>query len=656
MATSLRSRKVQIGSLLVILVIAMAVFLQSWLEKRLILRVSQFSDQWSSELSVAGLSLHLLRPSPYLTLKGISISTDEREPVLQNISANAAFSWNRILRGQFVLDSVAVNGGDVALVVDDQGRRNWGDLLELLLSLASKDGSDPPVDKINIVAVGVAYRHVTQDHIGLFDLSAEIDFNDTSLASTVALSGFLNSLPAAVTISSRFNPADTLMNGTATFDVTGSIAEVKLSIIGEVADLLDFDNIQATTTVAGDGVGSVLAAVNYPLTVASRIDMSGSIRRLPESIDLSEFALSVGDSSLAGDIRLETESDIATLSGQIIVENLLMDDFFPIEKSTRYGKLPSVNNISKSRASDKRRAVSKNRKLAPFFSSDRLMWGSLLSWLKLNVEVQLEAVSSRNLHAEELVLTVTADNKRADLLLTSDRFAGGPLELAAYFKTEDDGANRGKIQLRAQRTRMRELLSAADLPEAITAGRLSTDATFWFTGNSPAELAASLDGGMYVLIEEGQLDSMYVEMIGVDLMESLKLVANRDLQQTEIRCGYMDFEADSGIVSIRDFILDSEDTLFLGKGKVNLNDESITLTFEPHARDASFFAAPTALHIRGTLEKPRYRPGRTLYSRLAVAAALATLASPAAIVLPFVEIGDGDVPAPCEGLFDQSPD
>ena len=421
-----RSRKVQIASVLILLTIATAMFLQSWLEKRLIHRVAQFSDQWNSELSVAELSLHLLRPSPNLTLNGVSITTDEREPVLQNVSAVAAFSWSRILRGQWVLDSMVINSGDIAFVVDDRGRNNWGDFFKLLLSITSDDGSDPPVDRIRIVAGSVAYRHALQDHIGLFDLSADIDFNETSKSSTMALSGFLNSLPAELEISARFNPADTLMSGTARFDVAGSLAEVEINIDGDITDLQTFGDFQATATVVGDSVGAVLEAVNYPITVASHIDMSGTIRKLPESIDLSEFALSVGDSSLTGGVKLETQSDMSMLSGQLVVANLLLDDFFPVEKSTRRHTRQSGKKSSKFKASDKRRAVTKGRKPERYFSSDQSMWSSVLSRLKIDVEVQVEAASSRNMHAEELVLTVAADNKRADLLLKSDRFCGWP--------------------------------------------------------------------------------------------------------------------------------------------------------------------------------------------------------------------------------------
>jgi len=141
-------------------------------------------------------------------------------------------------------------------------------------------------------------------------------------------------------------------------------------------------------------------------------------------------------------------------------------------------------------------------------------------------------------------------------------------------------------------------------------------------------------------------------MAGIDFMESIGLVINRDPQQSEIRCGYADFQASNGIVTIEDFIVDTEDSVFLASGNVNLREETINIKLSPHPRDTSYFAATTPVHIRGALANPKFRPGRKLYSRLALAAAMATLAGPAAIVLPFIELGDGGENSYCKQLFE----
>ena len=156
---------------------------------------------------------------------------------------------------------------------------------------------------------------------------------------------------------------------------------------------------------------------------------------------------------------------------------------------------------------------------------------------------------------------------------------------------------------------------------------------------------------MFMLIEDGNLDSLLVEMAGIDLMESISLVLKNDIQHSEIRCGYINIEAEQGQLSLEEFIIDTEDSVLELSGGIDLAEENLNIKFSPYPRDASFLAATTPVHILGPMSNPKIRPGRKLYTRLAMAAALATLAGPAAIVLPFVQIGDGGKKSYCTELF-----
>ena len=249
-----------------------------------------------------------------------------------------------------------------------------------------------------------------------------------------------------------------------------------------------------------------------------------------------------------------------------------------------------------------------------------------------------------------MLASITVDEGGLSVNLVSDDVGKGRFSGTYSAKMGDEGL-RGKLSTQVQRVPISDVMSLLDQPDGVASGNLSGDATFWVTGKTEAELASSLDGGMFLLIEDGKLDSLLVEMAGIDLMESVSLVVSKDLQQSDIRCGYMDIQADQGQVVLKDFIIDTEDSVFLASGQVDLGDEVVNIKFSPHPRDTSFFAATTPVHIVGPLMDPRIRPGKKLYTRLALAAAMAALAGPAAIVLPFVEMGDGGEKSYCSELF-----
>ena len=270
--------------------------------------------------------------------------------------------------------------------------------------------------------------------------------------------------------------------------------------------------------------------------------------------------------------------------------------------------------------------------------------------IDLDLSVNVASLYSGRLHVNDMLMSITADNKSMSINLASDDVGKGRFSGVYAVNSSDDGLH-GKLSAQVQRVPISDVISLLDLPDGVASGTLSGDASFWVTGKTEAELASSLDGGMFMLIEDGKLDSLIVEMAGIDLMESVSLVAKKDIQHSDIRCGYMDIQADKGQVVIKDFIVDTEDSVFLATGKLDLVEERVNIKFSPHPRDTSFFAATTPVHIVGPLTNPKIRPGKKLYTRLALAAAMAALVGPAAIVLPFVEMGDGGEKSYCSELF-----
>ena len=146
----------------------------------------------------------------------------------------------------------------------------------------------------------------------------------------------------------------------------------------------------------------------------------------------------------------------------------------------------------------------------------------------------------------------------------------------------------------------------------------------------------------------GELDSPAVELAGLDLVQSLGDLLSPGEETFPLRCAYASLFAESGVVSVEQFVIDTRDTVFLAKGSADLGAETLDLAFEPHPKDPSLLAARTSAGIGGTFAAPEFEAGPELTARIVAAAALAAAATPAAALLAFVETGGGKDSTFCE--------
>jgi uncharacterized protein involved in outer membrane biogenesis len=92
----------------------------------------------------------------------------------------------------------------------------------------------------------------------------------------------------------------------------------------------------------------------------------------------------------------------------------------------------------------------------------------------------------------------------------------------------------------------------------------------------------------------------------------------------------------------RAMAFDTSDTIIVGKGEVDLRDESLDIELRPRPKDRSILALRSPLHIGGSFADPSFRPDfARLGLRGAIALALGSIAPPAAL-LATLELGPGE--------------
>jgi len=206
------------------------------------------------------------------------------------------------------------------------------------------------------------------------------------------------------------------------------------------------------------------------------------------------------------------------------------------------------------------------------------------------------------------------------------------------------------LDLKLTRIQLSKLMDSLGLSNDAL-GTIGGELKLWARGDDVASMASSLDGGIFAAMTGGKVDALLIEIAGIDLAESLVLLATEEQETTAISCAYMDIQIENGNAVLNRFVVDTSDTVFLAEGQVNLLTEQLDLAIEPQPKDTSLLSIQTAVNVGGTLRSPQVLPDKELPLRIASAAILGSIAAPLTALIPLLEPGTGEDSAYCDGLI-----
>ena len=171
-------------------------------------------------------------------------------------------------------------------------------------------------------------------------------------------------------------------------------------------------------------------------------------------------------------------------------------------------------------------------------------------------------------------------------------------------------------------------------------------------GTSVADLLGTSDGKMSLAVDGGRISALLVELIGLDVAESVMLLGARH-DQVKLRCAVSGFEVKDGVAKADSFVVDTDDTIVKVEGAIDMGRETMDIEARPYPKDPSPLALRTPLDMKGPLRHPKVRPkAGPLAARVGAAVALGAITPPLAL-LALIETGPGK-DAPCGELLAQA--
>ena len=383
--------------------------------------------------------------------------------------------------------------------------------------------------------------------------------------------------------------------------------------------------------LSGQDLGDLYPLIGLAIPSSPPYRLDGRLQRDYQVWHYRKFKGRVGDSDLAGDVRIDVAGKRPRLQANLFSQRLDFDDLAGF-----VGAPPRTGNGESANAEQKSRAARLAAK--PTVLPDTPYDLGKLRAMDADVRWKAQRINAPRLPLEDM---------QAHLLLDDGLLRLQPLDFGVA-----GGNIRSNIRLDARKPRIATTLDAqlrgVQLGQLFPGAKLAEQASGGIggqlrlsgSGNSVAAMLGSSNGDVAIGMGRGHIGNLLMELAGLDVAESLKFLLSGD-KQIPLRCAFADFGVRDGRMTARALAFDTTDTLVVGEGSINLDDEHLDLLLRPRPKDRSILALRSPLRIGGTFKDPSFRPDfKALGLRGAIALGLASIAPPAAL-LATIETGPG---------------
>jgi AsmA family protein len=424
---------------------------------------------------------------------------------------------------------------------------------------------------------------------------------------------------AARTLACALSAAVLLPPSTALAQESGNgPGPTTLRFSGSITELWTERKIDLELHSSGPDLAELRPLFRAPLPSTPPYELRGRLQREGDQWRFSDATGRIGDSDVAGDLRVDTSvlpplvelnlhSDGLELSDAVEVarrafgpdetaaprERLLPDEPLDLERLRRFDLEFSL------------RAQQVHHQWVPLES--------------LHAEVQLREGSLR---IEPLIMAAAGGS-------ISGWFTFGARERRFSTAFALEGLELGRI--------VREL-EFAEVDPGLFGGTIRLRGS----GDSVAGMLAQSDGRIALVMSGATLRAGFAELVGERVADALELSFN-ERDPAYVRCAVALVEIEGGVMEAESLLVVIDGSTVIGSGRFDLGSEEIDLEFELHPDDPPLLALRPPVRVEGRALSPEISVETArLVSRFGAAAVLGAFLSPVAGILPLIERGFGE--------------
>lgn len=571
-----------------------------------------------------------------------NFSTGTDPTMLSVDHALISINFYSMLKGTLALPQVILDKPVLLLEKDKDGNANWkltqnivaGSTLE---AVQPDDRTDfPVINQLQINEGKILYKDPIKETEITF--IADTIEGEASSKANLKFSGkgkYQNhDFTIAIDGGNVFQLKDT--NDPYPLTVDLQAGTTKASLKGTVLDPFQLKGLDISLSLKGQDAAELFTLIGMALPPTPPYDVTGHLNYEQDKWNFQDFKGRLGDSDLQGNVTWDTERERPLLSGEFISNNLDFDDlggFIGATPSTKRGETASLKQKQKAAAKEE----------SPYIIPDTPLDISRLKAMDAHVTFTGKKLISQTLPLDDFFMKVDLEDSLLELQPV--RFGTAKGDISAYLTVnarEEPVKIKGdfkftKLSLKPIFEKLAEKFGTKN----VTDGYIGGTAQLEGTGKSLRQMLSTSYGTMGVGMEGGQLSNLVVELLGLDVAQSLGFLLNGD-KPVPIRCMIGDFSVKNGLMDVRRFVIDTTDSNIQGKGNINLKNEQLNMTLNTYPKDSTLLSLNSPIRMTGTLKKPDVNLNvANIAGRGAAAAAVGALVFPVVGLIAFIEPGLG---------------
>lgn len=589
------------------------------------------SARLDREVTIAGdLDVHLWSWQPRATVDGVRIANTPwggRDPLGRFERITVQIRLIPLLWGDVDLRLLRFDRPNLNLYADAQGRKNW----DFSGGRKQEPMRLPPIRSFVIDDGQLNYADVRRDLRFRATVNATENLGERNRGFELIGQGTINRQPFRMEVTG--GPLINIERDKPyPFNADVRAGQTHVTAVGQVPKPFDLGRFHMQTTATGPDLSDLYPLTGVALPNTPPYRLRGRLSRDELVWRIDNLGGRVGDSDLAGDLKVETGRVRPVLTADLRSRSLDFDDLgavFGGAPSTGPGETASAEQVAVARS------LGAQQRLFP----DSTLDVSRIRAIDADVRYRATSIRDAPVSLRSGSVRVKLDNGllRADpvrLELPRGRVAG--------FVTLN--ARRAvpvtSLDLRLSNARIEELIPVTFGGGRPLTGALAGRARLTGEGNSVHKAFASADGEVMVVAPGGEVRKAFAELMGVNVVKGLGLLLKKDMDTTPIRCGVAHFQTTDGMMRAGNIVVDTGPVLITGRGTVNLDTERMAFTVRGHNKKFRLVRVLLPVTAEGPIRRPKLgvKPGAAI-GQGAAAVGLGAVVSPLAALLPFVDPG-----------------
>jgi uncharacterized protein involved in outer membrane biogenesis len=535
-----------------------------------------------------------------------------------------------LLKGDVILPLLAVDRPDVRLLREASGRANWtfGDpnaprkplKLPAIQHFIINDGQLRYADQqrdIFFLGTVSSNEHASSDGRGKFVLEGRGQLNRSPFTALVTGGPLLNISP----------------NRPYPFDARVDAGSTHVTAKGDITKPFNLGLFETQLTVSGADLNRLYALTGLALPNTPPYRISGHLTRKGERFDFNRLSGRVGDSDVSGDLFVLMGRERPYLEADLKSRRLDFDDL-----GSLVGAAPATGRGETASAGQKVEAAQRDatRRLLP----DATLQVDRVKAMDAKVKYRALAVNAPNLPLKKVRADVTLEKGVLTLDPIGFTFSRGDLSGKVRLDANPK-VPRTDLDMRLTNAKLEDFIPIQSGGKPAIEGGVMARAKLTGYGNSVHRAASSANGQVTVVSPRGEIRQAFAELLGVNASKGLILLLSKDNRETSVRCAVADFSVKDGVMTSNQIVADTGVVLAKGKGTIDLQTERLDLKIEGDSKKPRLVRLFIPITIKGPFMTPKVglEAGGAV-AQGGLAAALGSLVSPLAAILPFVTGGE----------------